>query len=74
MRNHMIEETRLTLRAIMNNETMFKKACRLFDKHKSVSLIESGLRAVVKENTQLTEEFLDNVDFSAIVKEFREEN
>jgi hypothetical protein len=67
-------ETRVTLRLIMNDETLFKKTCRLFDKHKSVSLIESSISQLVQETGKASKEFLDEVDFSAIVNEFKEEN
>jgi hypothetical protein len=67
-------ETRVTLRLIMNDEALFKKTCRLFDKHKSVSLIESGIAELVQETGKASKEFLDEVDFSAIVNEFKEEN
>tara|TARA_R110000868_G_scaffold66014_5_gene196996 strand:- start:5555 stop:5767 length:213 start_codon:yes stop_codon:yes gene_type:complete len=67
-------ETRLVIKNVLDHEYFIRKITRLVDNHESVSLLEGKIFDLLYESHLLKVEkhMLYKVDFSQIIKEFRE--
>lgn len=67
------EETRMAIKAIMNSDYIFQSMVKYTEKYKSNALVEGNLKELLIKWSNFEKRKLEEVDFSAIIKEFREE-